>query len=284
MKILKFTLLCLLFSINLFGQTTPEAFNYQGVARNADNSPIIEQEINLRISILEESTTGNVVYTETHSVNTSALGLFTLQVGKGIIVSGIFGEIDWAESDHFLQVEMDATGGTNYQLIGTSQFLSVPYAEYAKRSGDGGQWNLSANRLTTETGVLIGSDSIYSDGQNTYPLTIIGEQALPNFPDRNRVINIRNHEEELTWYFNLIDNNLSFTEAQVQDGRLFLEKGGNVGIGTIDPDAKLQVEDGDVYISEVNKGVIMKSPNGQCWRYTPDDNGQLTGISISCPN
>ncbi len=39
---------------------------------------------------------------------------------------------------------------------------------------------------------------------------------------------------------------------------------GNVGIGTSEPNAKLQIEDGDIYIEDVNSGVIMKSPNEQC--------------------
>jgi hypothetical protein len=58
---------------------------------------------------------------------------------------------------------------------------------------------------------------------------------------------------------------------------------GNFGIGTSNPKSKFQLTDGDVYIESVNKGVIMKSPNGQCWRMTVSNTGQPIFNSITCP-
>ena len=58
---------------------------------------------------------------------------------------------------------------------------------------------------------------------------------------------------------------------------------GNVGIGTTLPSSKLQVKQGDVYIEDIGNGVIMKSPNGNCWRYTPDNDGNLVPLQITCP-
>ena len=58
---------------------------------------------------------------------------------------------------------------------------------------------------------------------------------------------------------------------------------GNVGIGTEAPKAKLQVTDGDVYISNIERGIIMKSPNGQCWRGQVDNNGTLSFSPVPCP-
>lgn len=59
---------------------------------------------------------------------------------------------------------------------------------------------------------------------------------------------------------------------------------GLIGIGTNEPFSKLQIEEGDIYITEIGRGVIMKSPNGQCWRFAPNDNGNLMGESIDCPS
>jgi len=56
-----------------------------------------------------------------------------------------------------------------------------------------------------------------------------------------------------------------------------------VGIGTDDPQTRLQVADGDIFIQDINKGIIMKSPNGQCWRGTMNDQGMLVFVPVNCP-
>jgi len=58
---------------------------------------------------------------------------------------------------------------------------------------------------------------------------------------------------------------------------------GFVGISTTMPASKLHVEDGDVFISNIHRGVIMKSPDGKCFRYQPNEQGTLIGTEISCP-
>ncbi|AXG69884.1 receptor L domain protein [Kordia sp. SMS9] len=58
---------------------------------------------------------------------------------------------------------------------------------------------------------------------------------------------------------------------------------GFVGISTNNPLAKFHVEDGDVFISNINRGIIMKTADGKCFRYQPDTNGKLVGTEIICP-
>ena len=65
--------------------------------------------------------------------------------------------------------------------------------------------------------------------------------------------------------------------------RLRIDSTGNIGIATKAPVAKLQVADGDIYISDIEKGIIMKSPDGSCWRGVLDNSGQLNFTKIDCP-
>ncbi len=39
----------------------------------------------------------------------------------------------------------------------------------------------------------------------------------------------------------------------------------------------------DFYQTVVGKGVIIKSPNGNCWRITVSNTGTLTTSAITCP-
>ncbi len=65
--------------------------------------------------------------------------------------------------------------------------------------------------------------------------------------------------------------------------RMRIDQNGLVGIGTDVPKTKLHVSGGDVYIDDSTKGIVMKSPDGQCWRITVASTGTLSSTSIACP-
>jgi hypothetical protein len=135
-KITLFSTLCfLLFTLIVNAQIPPNAFNYSAVARNAAGLPIATTTIGIQITILKTSPTGASQYSENHFVNTDAFGLFNLVIGAGAVQSGSMATIDWSNDNYYLKVGMDATGGTNFLTMGTTQLLSVPYALYAKSAG-----------------------------------------------------------------------------------------------------------------------------------------------------
>ncbi len=129
-KIFLFLILFFACVTTIFSQT-PFSFKYQAVARDATEKVLSNQTIGLRISILENSATGIVVYSEIQSPATSNLGVLSINVGTGTVQSGDFSSIDWDLNQYWLKVEMDISGGTNYILMGASQLLSVPYALHA---------------------------------------------------------------------------------------------------------------------------------------------------------
>jgi uncharacterized protein (TIGR02145 family) len=104
---------------------TPSQFNYQAVLRNVDGTTVNNQPISVKVEILQGSASGTIVFTETHSVITSAQGLVNLQIGS--VNSGL-SSIDWGTSSHFVRISV------NDVEFGTSQLLSVPYAMHAKNA------------------------------------------------------------------------------------------------------------------------------------------------------
>ena len=161
MKKLSLLLICLfLLNVAGFTQAPPQAFNYSAVARNASNNPIANTTIGIQISILKNSpTTGTVMYKENHFINTDQFGLFNLTVGSGAVQSGSMTSIDWSADNYYLKVGMDATGGSNFVTMGTTQLLSVPYALYAKTAGNSNDRDTSpTNELQT---LSVRNDTIF---------------------------------------------------------------------------------------------------------------------------
>ncbi|MBP9151120.1 MAG: DUF1566 domain-containing protein [Flavobacteriales bacterium] len=134
MKLFSTLIVSLAFSSILFAQA-PQKMNYQGVARDNSGSVLANQNIALRLSILSGSISGTVEFAETQAVTTNDFGLFNVRVGEGAIISSN-GVIEWGNDSHFLKVEMDAAGGSNYVEMGTSQLVSTPYAFYADKAGN----------------------------------------------------------------------------------------------------------------------------------------------------
>jgi hypothetical protein len=112
----------------------PDKMSYQAVIRNASGTLVKNTSVGIKISAIQGSASGTVVYTETHSATTNESGLVTIEIGGGTIVTGGFANINWTIGPYFLKTEIDPTGGNNYTISGVGQLLSVPYSLYAKTS------------------------------------------------------------------------------------------------------------------------------------------------------
>jgi hypothetical protein len=441
MKKVFFYIFALISSFSAVAQAQPpQAFNYQGIARDVSGTPLANRDISLRLSILQSSF-GSIVYQEIHNVTTNKLGVFSTEVGHGSSQLGLLEDVEWGVADHYIQVELDPDGGSNYTLLGESQLLSVPYALYAGNAASGEDfWQSNdrgihynngnvgigtdnpQSRLTIQGNDPIENDRIYLDlnNQSTSNRSLVwlnltaGEQnsftALQHFsetydfdgdkytdfgilassgrglilraddtdgvikflaggsiqssPERMRINEVGNvgigtpdplyklsiegtddtgdnrnylqlnnqstSNRSLVWLnltageqnsgtalqhfsetydfdgdkytdFGLLASSgrgiilraddpngvikfLAGGDIQSSPERMRINELGNVGIGTENPSARVQVAGGDVYIQDIDNGVIMKSPDGGCWRLTVNNDGSIKTTVITCPD
>lgn len=165
----KFTLLFALvtMALTLLSQT-PQGFKYQAVVRDNSGEIIANQAIGLKIAILEESATGTVIYVETHSLMSNAYGLINAVVGHGDVTEGDFEAINWGANAYFIQIAMDVEGGTNYDLMGTTQLFAVPYALYSSETENVEDADADPGNELLQNAFLNGTNLKISDNSGTH--------------------------------------------------------------------------------------------------------------------
>jgi len=246
----KLYLLCILaiLSINIFAQA-PESFRYQAVLRDGSGVVRADQSAGIDIDILQGSSSGTVVYSESHSASTNAFGLVSLDVGKGS-TSDDFISIDWSNGPYFIRISVDGN------VMGTSQLLSVPYAKYADRAGNG--WALKENdTLYYDKGnVGVGTDrpdamlTVEGNGE-TYETKIRDNYAFLGLDGLggNPGIHFLSNDQWKTTLFYSVSSDI-FRLRQSGSGLGLVLNGSNyVGINTTNPQSELHV-DGAVRIDQ----------------------------------
>lgn len=140
-----FIVILLFFNLTTYAS---DAINYQAVIRNTNGAPVANTLISVQITLLNDLVNENVVYQETHQVTTNDLGMINLKIGMGTATAGVFDQINWRASTFYVRTAIDLNGGTNFEVIGTSQLLSVPYALYAKKAKELDIANLTDTQIS----------------------------------------------------------------------------------------------------------------------------------------
>ncbi len=125
-KILLSTFFAVVVFSTAFAQI-PASFNYQAVVRNSAGEILANKTVSFRISLLKNSKTGAVVYSEKHKVTTNDFGLVNLKIGKGTKISGNFSPAGWGDVI-FTKIEIDPAGGSSFSELANSKLSSVPFA------------------------------------------------------------------------------------------------------------------------------------------------------------
>ncbi|TAL58309.1 MAG: hypothetical protein EPN85_11870, partial [Bacteroidetes bacterium] len=123
--------------------------NYQAVARNASGTPLAIATVTVSLDIHRGGTGGPVSMSETHITSTNQFGLFNLLIGS--VNTAAFDTLHWGRMDYFLQVTVNGSS------MGTTQFVSVPYALHSKTADSltGGSvsvpWTKSGSKVILST-------------------------------------------------------------------------------------------------------------------------------------
>jgi hypothetical protein len=130
----------LLFAYELsIAQGVPESISYQAIVRDANGNELVNQFVTIEFAIRKDAVDGPIYFEEFHDlVPTNQFGLFTTNIGGGVNTgSGLFnslGELPWNTGIYFMEVRASLPGSGTVVILGTSQFMAMPYSFYANES------------------------------------------------------------------------------------------------------------------------------------------------------
>jgi hypothetical protein len=108
-----------------------DGINYKALIKDNLGAVVANQTIDVRFTIIAD-TGPTTVYKETHtSATTDANGIVILTIGDGT-TGDTFIDIDWGSDTHSLKVGIDIEQDASFVDLGTTQFMTVPYALHAK--------------------------------------------------------------------------------------------------------------------------------------------------------
>ena len=128
---------------------------------NATGEPRADETVTVEIAITDSN--GKAICSERKSATTNDFGVLSLTVGN----NSTFNDADWSALPFFISATVDGT------LIGRSQILNVPVAEYAKQTGV-----LTKEILKSKTWYQNGyKDSYYTFSDDTVTFHQISEDG-----------------------------------------------------------------------------------------------------------
>ncbi len=283
MKKLILTIVIGVFGALTFAQS-PQAIKYQTVIRDGAGALIQEQTVGIRINVHEGSAAGPIIYRETFSPSTNEFGLVTILIGQGTPDIGSFTSIDWGGNDHFVETELDPTGGTTYTSMGISQLLSVAYALHSETSGDA-YWEITGDDIYPSVAGNVGigttspSEKLHINGNMRLTGALYDESNEPGLNGQ---------------FLQSTASGIDWVDAQAMNDGDWILSGddmysgisGNVGIGTTTPSEKLHVV-GNIEHEYSGTGSALNasgSTTGSMWFVQNDDGGNGIGLNAGMTN
>lgn len=118
-KAFLFILWIILLNTKVFSQI-PNNLIYQTTLQDASGKIMANISVNAVLSILQGSSNGTMVYSESQHVTSDQMGQINLQIGTGSLTTGNFKSINWENGPYFISINV------NSKILVCSQILSVP--------------------------------------------------------------------------------------------------------------------------------------------------------------
>jgi hypothetical protein len=131
---------CLTGFYTLISQTkVPQLVSFSAVVRNANNTPLANTSVSLRLTFRKLGQTGPVVYCALHQQTTNANGYITLQLNRQVLGTACngapftaFENIPWEEGGFWMDVEYQTTPTTPFVSLGQLELASTFYSFVSK--------------------------------------------------------------------------------------------------------------------------------------------------------
>ena len=157
----------------------------------ATGAPRVNEYVTVKIDLTDNA--GSVICSETHSATTNEFGVISVTIGD----ADTFARMDWSRLPLWISATVEGV------VIGKSQVLNVPVAEYAKRTGLLTKEKLCSKSWTCST--------YYDDGTITLTFSQSGTATYYN--------SYRQSSESFSYE---IDGNTVILYSYAQDAQLIV--------------------------------------------------------------
>jgi uncharacterized protein (TIGR02145 family) len=136
MKRISTLLLASFFTILSYAQTNiPQLVSFSAVVRDANNQPLVNTPVSIRLTFKEGGQNGPLVYCALHQNTTNQNGFISLQLNRNVLGTGCngapsttFQNIPWENGGFWMEVEYQTTPGSPFVNLGQLELASSFYA------------------------------------------------------------------------------------------------------------------------------------------------------------
>jgi uncharacterized protein (TIGR02145 family) len=129
------SLVSILSSAALAQSNIPQVVSFSAVVRDANNQPLANTPVSIRLTFKKGGSSGPLVYCALHQDVSNANGFISLQLNRNVLGVGCngapsttFETIPWKEGGFWMEVEYQTVAGTPFTSLGQLELASSFYA------------------------------------------------------------------------------------------------------------------------------------------------------------